>query len=49
LPNARRIEFEGLDHSAPWNTDLGGDPEPIAQALVAFFIAESKAASLGGI
>lgn len=49
LPNARRIEFEGLDHSAPWNTDLGGDPEPIAQALVAFFVADTAVASLSVI
>jgi pimeloyl-ACP methyl ester carboxylesterase len=37
LPNSTRIEFEGLDHSGPWNSDRGGNPEPIAQALRAFF------------
>jgi pimeloyl-ACP methyl ester carboxylesterase len=37
LPNARRIEFKGLDHSGPWNADQGGHPEPVADALRAFF------------
>jgi hypothetical protein len=37
LPIARRIELEGLDHAASWNTDRGGRPEPVAQALRTFF------------
>jgi len=39
LPNADMIEFKGLDHSGPWNTDRGGQPEPIARALQDFFLA----------
>lgn len=37
LPAARRIELEGLDHAAPWNTDRRGHPEPVAQELRQFF------------
>jgi pimeloyl-ACP methyl ester carboxylesterase len=40
LPHVRRTEFKGLDHSAPWNCDRGGDPPPIAAALLEFFGAE---------
>ena len=38
LPNTHCIEFEGLDHSGPWNADRGGHPEPIACALRDFFV-----------
>ncbi len=37
LPNARRVEFPGLNHAASWNTDVGGKPEPVAQVLRRFF------------
>jgi len=37
LPQASRIEFPGLDHAASWNTDRGGQPEPVAQELRRFF------------
>jgi len=37
LPHVRRVEFPGLDHAASWNTDRGGQPEPVAQALRRFF------------
>lgn len=37
LPHATRIEFPKLDHSATWNTDLRGQPQPIADALRRFF------------
>jgi pimeloyl-ACP methyl ester carboxylesterase len=37
LPNAKRIQFKGLDHSGPWNADRGGNPGPVAEALRAFF------------
>jgi len=37
LPQAKRITFSGLGHSATWNTNRGGKPGPVAQALHAFF------------
>lgn len=37
LPHAKRIEFPGLSHAASWNTDRGGQPEPVAQELRRFF------------
>src|SRR5215469_4953878 len=37
LPHVTRVEFPGLDHAASWNTDRGGQPEPVAQALRRFF------------
>ncbi|MFS8480233.1 MAG: alpha/beta hydrolase [Micromonosporaceae bacterium] len=37
LPAARRIEFAGLDHAAPWNDDRGGRPGPVAAELRQFF------------
>ena len=37
LPNARRIEFTGLNHGASGNTNRGGKPERVAQELRAFF------------
>ncbi|MCB8882654.1 alpha/beta hydrolase [Acidisoma cellulosilytica] len=45
LPNAQRIEFEGLDHSGPWNMDRGGNPEPIARALISFLVTDNPVAS----
>ena len=37
LPNARRVELEGLDHAASWNSDVRGHPEPVARELRRFF------------
>jgi len=37
LPDQRRIKFEKLDHSGPWNTDRGGSPEIVAKTLIGFF------------
>ncbi len=37
LPRATRIEFPGLGHAGPWNSDRGGQPETVAQALRRFF------------
>ncbi len=37
LPHVQRIEFPGLGHAASWNSDRGGQPEPVAQALRRFF------------
>jgi pimeloyl-ACP methyl ester carboxylesterase len=39
LPRVHRTEFQGLDHSGPWNSDRGGDPEIVAQSLYRFFSA----------
>jgi len=41
LPHVQRTEFKGLDHSAAWNSDRGGTPEPVAQSLCRFFREES--------
>jgi pimeloyl-ACP methyl ester carboxylesterase len=38
LPNARRVEVPGLDHSGSWNSDLGGRPEAVATELRRFFL-----------
>jgi hypothetical protein len=37
LPHVNRVEFPGLNHAASWNTDKGGQPEPVAQELHRFF------------
>jgi pimeloyl-ACP methyl ester carboxylesterase len=37
LPGAARIELEGLDHAASWNSDVRGHPEPVAKVLRRFF------------
>jgi pimeloyl-ACP methyl ester carboxylesterase len=37
IPQAQRIELPDLGHAAVWNTDLGGQPLPIAQELRRFF------------
>jgi pimeloyl-ACP methyl ester carboxylesterase len=37
LPHAKRTEFPGLGHAAAWNTDRGGQPEPVARELRRFF------------
>jgi pimeloyl-ACP methyl ester carboxylesterase len=37
LPGAQRVELEGLDHAASWNSDVRGHPEPVALVLRRFF------------
>jgi len=37
LPHVKRVELPGLNHAASWNTDRGGQPEPVAQELRRFF------------
>lgn len=37
LPNARRIEFAGLNHGASGNTNRGGKPDRVAPELRGFF------------
>jgi pimeloyl-ACP methyl ester carboxylesterase len=37
LPKNRRVEFKDLDHSGPWNTDKGGHPGVIADAMTKFY------------
>lgn len=37
LPQARHIEFDGLDHGSSWNASRGGHPEVVAAALREFF------------
>lgn len=37
VQGAELRELEGLDHSGPWNIDRGGNPEPVARALINFF------------
>lgn len=40
LPKARRVEFEELDHSGPWNADRGGKPNVVATAVREFLKAQ---------
>ncbi|PWN89772.1 putative esterase/hydrolase [Acaromyces ingoldii] len=37
LPQAQRVELEGLDHSGSWNASRGGHPQVVAAALRDFF------------
>jgi pimeloyl-ACP methyl ester carboxylesterase len=37
LPNVERIELAGLGHAGSWNSNRGGQPEKVAQALRQFF------------
>lgn len=37
VPGARRVELPGLQHSATWNRQVRGNPEPVARALREFF------------
>lgn len=37
LPDSERVELPGLDHSAAWNKQVRGNPEPIAAELREFF------------
>ena len=36
LPSASRVEFDRLDHSGPWNADLGGNPGMVAATIRPF-------------
>jgi pimeloyl-ACP methyl ester carboxylesterase len=36
IPNNRRVELPGLDHSGSWNSDRGGTPGPVAAELRRF-------------
>jgi pimeloyl-ACP methyl ester carboxylesterase len=36
LPGANRVELEGLDHAASWNSDVRGHPGPVAAELRRF-------------
>lgn len=38
LPQAKRIELPGVGHDASWNSDIGGNPESVAQELHRFFV-----------
>ena len=38
LPSSTRVELNGLDHAASWNSDVRGRPGPIANALRTFFV-----------
>jgi hypothetical protein len=42
VPGSRRIELRGLNHSAPWNKQVRGNPEPVARALREFFQAAAR-------
>jgi hypothetical protein len=37
LPQSERVQFAGLGHAASCNSDRGGRPGPVAQALGQFF------------
>ena len=37
LLHVTRVVFPGLGHAASWNTDRGGQPQAVAQALCRFF------------
>lgn len=37
LPGAERVELDGLDHAASWNSDVRGHPAPVARELRRFF------------
>jgi hypothetical protein len=37
VPGAQRAELPGLNHSAPWNKQVRGNPEAIAAVLRRFF------------
>ena len=47
LPNAHRLDLQGMDHSAAWNEDRGGSPWSVARALRAFFL--DRGASQPGV
>jgi pimeloyl-ACP methyl ester carboxylesterase len=37
IPHARRVEIPGVGHSAGWNSNLRGNPGPVASAFAEFF------------
>jgi len=37
LPNVSRKKLKGLDHSGPWNKDVGGSPEIVANDIIEYF------------
>lgn len=37
LPKVERVELDGLDHAASWNSDRGGNPDHVARELRSFF------------
>jgi pimeloyl-ACP methyl ester carboxylesterase len=37
VPSARRVDLDGLDHAASWNSDQRGHPEAVAHELRRFF------------
>jgi len=37
LPDSHKVSFKNLDHSGPWNTDKGGTPQLVAEAIIKFF------------
>ena len=46
LPGAKRVELDGLDHAASWNSDVRGHPEPVARELRRFFARRKGADNL---
>lgn len=46
VPSTRRIELPGLNHSAPWNKQVRGNPELVARALRGFFQAAALTPAL---
>ena len=38
LPQAKWVELEGLDHAGSWNSDVRGNPGPVASELRRFFV-----------
>lgn len=38
LPRASRVTLAGLDHSGPWNTERGGSPARVAEAIRGFLL-----------
>lgn len=47
LPKQYRLEFAGLDHSAPWNSDRGGRPKVVASVMLDFLSGASRDLTIG--
>jgi len=43
IANAKSVELADADHSGPWNKDLHGKPQAVADAMAAFFLSGSPA------
>lgn len=43
LPRAECVELAGVDHSAPWNEDLSGQPQLVGGVLSPFFSSRAAA------